>query len=87
MEDDQKSKVLGSTIVMEILEIPDGTNVYVNSTNLRTKLTATGEDYVTYAQKYGTDLLDREISLNSYYYKKVNLDSHGNITSIVYTLS
>lgn len=86
VEDPNKGKILGSTVIMEILELPDEVEVRVNATVLNAKMANTGEDYVTYAKKYGTDLLEGEIHARSYYTKTVELDSSGNLVRVTYTL-
>ena len=83
----EKDLVLGAAVLNEILAYPEGTYVKVNGTAITNlKSTPTKEDYVTYSKKYGTELLERYISVDKTYKRKVTLDDEGNISGVSYKL-
>lgn len=85
MGTEEKDYVNGSAVIREITSLPEGTYVKVNSTVVSEKKGPTGEKYITYSKKYGTKLLEREVSINNSYKREAVLDADGNITGVTYT--
>ena len=81
-----KRVVKGSQIINEILSLPDGTVIKINGTNISELTAITGDDYITYAKKYGTQLLERQISFVAEYKREVELDADGNVIGVSYTI-
>ncbi len=87
MAGEEKRVIKGSQILSEILSLPDGTVVKINGTNVSELTAITGDDYITYAKKYGTELLERQISFVAEYKREVELDADGNVIGVNYTIN
>ena len=87
MGDESKDYILGSNVLNEVLSFPDGTYIKINSTVINNLQTKTGDDYLTYARKYGTDLLESQISMTSTYKRQAQVDDDGNIIGVTYTIA
>ena len=84
---EEKDYIVGSVVLNEILSYPDNVTVIVNGTVLNNISTDTGEDYITYAKKYGTAKLENQISMLSNYKRKLTLDGNGQVTGVEYTIA
>ena len=84
---ESKDYISGAVVLNEILSYPDDVTIIVNGTVLNSIGTATGEDYLTYAKKYGTAKLENQISMVSNYKRVVTLDGDGNVTGVEYTIA
>ncbi len=87
MGDESKDYIVGANVLNEILSFPDGTYIKINSTVINNLTTRTGDDYLTYARKYGTDLLESQISMTSTYKRQAQVDDEGQIIGVTYTIT
>jgi len=86
LTDEAKDLITGSYVLDEVLSFPESTYIKINGTVITDLSTVTGDDYITYAQKYGTDKLETYISLLSTYKRELALDSDGNVVGVTYTI-
>lgn len=87
LTDISKDLIKGSTVLSEAISYPEGTFVKINNTVVSEVIVSeTGDDYITYAKKYGTTLLDNYVTLNAKYKREVALDENGQIIGVCYTL-
>ena len=87
LDSEEKDYILGASLLAEILSYPEGTYIKVNGTTISSLTeSVTGLDYVSYAKKYGTELIENYISIGGRYKKEVALDSDGEVTGASYTL-
>lgn len=87
MGDESKDYIAGTNVLSEVLSFPDGTYIKINSTVLNNLHTKTGDDYITYARKYGTELLEGQISMTNTYKREAQVDDDGNIIGVTYTIA
>lgn len=85
-EEKNKNLLEGTSVISEIMTLPDDIYVKVNATVLNTKMTDTGVDYITYAKQYGVELLEQEIAIHSMYEKSMEMDENGNVIGVWYLL-
>ncbi len=87
LTDKTKDYIVGTSVLAEMISYPSDTYIKINGTVVsELAVSSTGDNYITYAKKYGTDLLENYVSLNGNYDKKVTLDGEGNVTGVDYTL-
>lgn len=86
LTDEVKDLITGSYVLDEVLSFPESTYIKINGTVITDLSTVTGDDYITYAKKYGTDKLETYISLLSTYKRELALDSDGNVVGVTYTI-
>ena len=87
MDAEEKDYISGAAVLSEILSFPDGTYIRVNGTAISELKANTGEDYITYARKYGTQFLENQVSMLSNYKREVTLDDNGNVTGVSYIIA
>ncbi|WP_026667607.1 hypothetical protein [Butyrivibrio sp. AE2005] len=84
---EEKDLIKGSSVLAEAISYSDGTYIKINGTVVSDLIVAaTGEDYITYAKKYGTGILDNYISIKGKYKKEVALNGDGAVSGVSYTL-
>ena len=69
------------------MSYPEGTYVKINGTTLsELKVTSTDMDHISYAKKYGTELLENYISMHGRYQKDLVFDTKGEVVGVTYSL-
>ena len=82
----EKVLISGTTVLTEAVSYPEGTFIKINGTTLsQLTVTSTDMDHISYAKKYGTELLENYISPQGKYKKELALDNDGQVVGVTYT--